>query len=140
MSQIEILLIDDDDAYFAFVKHVINKYFQNIKLLNARNGQEALDILKDRVKNSVELPDIIFLDITMPVMNGFDFLMEYYKLTNDNPEFLNIKKIFIFTTSNHSLDIERAKNFGVLDYEYIVKTDDINEMKDIIKKIIETRI
>jgi len=68
------LLIDDSKSANVFNDKMIRKINCVEKIYIAENGKEALDILEAGI-----LPEIIFLDINMPVMNGWEFLAEYQK-------------------------------------------------------------
>lgn len=102
-----ILLVDDDEATNFLNKRLLRKgaYANHIEV--AENGQEALDFLKSA---SEELkPAIIFLDINMPVMNGWEFLDAY--------ENIEVKKkakavIVMLTTSIRDEDHARANERG----------------------------
>lgn len=98
-----ILLVDDDEEDNYFHSIVINKLNIVNQIDVANNGLEALSYLKDR-KNS--LPDVIFLDLNMPKMNGWEFLEEYKVLS---PEQKAKVLIVILTTSANPDDIRRAK-------------------------------
>ena len=98
-----ILLVDDDEEDNYFHSIVINKLNIVNQIDVANNGLEALSYLKDG-KNS--LPDVIFLDLNMPKMNGWEFLEEYKVLS---PEQKAKVLIVILTTSANPDDIRRAK-------------------------------
>ncbi len=98
-----ILLVDDDEEDNYFHSIVINKLNIVNQIDVANNGLEALSYLKDG-KNS--LPDVIFLDLNMPKMNGWEFLEEYKLLS---PEQKAKVLIVILTTSANPDDIRRAK-------------------------------
>ncbi|WP_299438594.1 response regulator [uncultured Aquimarina sp.] len=70
-----ILLVDDSEATIFFNKTILSKAGYADEILVAKNGLEALEIIKSGV-----IPEIIFLDINMPVMNGWEFLSEFQKL------------------------------------------------------------
>ena len=72
------LLIDDSKATNFFNKTIIEKVGCVEEVVVAENGKDALDILKNEI-----VPEIIFLDINMPVMDGWDFLTEYQRLNDD---------------------------------------------------------
>ncbi|WP_299212202.1 response regulator [uncultured Aquimarina sp.] len=72
-----ILLVDDSEATLFFNKTILSKTGYADEILVAKNGLEALEIIKSGV-----VPEIIFLDINMPVMNGWEFLSEFQKLEN----------------------------------------------------------
>ena len=69
------LLIDDSKATNFFNRKIIEKVGCVDEILVAENGKQALDYLQ-----SDTLPEVIFLDINMPVMNGWEFISEYQKL------------------------------------------------------------
>jgi CheY-like chemotaxis protein len=104
-----ILLIDDNQADNEFHRIKIMKadVCNNIKIVT--NGQMALDYLiksgEPGQQESYPKPDLIFLDINMPGMNGFEFLEEYKKLDQS----LKSKVVIIMlTTSLNPDDKERA--------------------------------
>ncbi|MHA7057513.1 response regulator [Aquimarina sp. M1] len=73
----QILLVDDSTATNFFNKTIVNKTKCAQDILVAENGKEALQII-----NSGDIPEIIFLDINMPVMNGWEFLSELRKFND----------------------------------------------------------
>ena len=72
MEKKKVLLIDDDDVFRYIVKRIIELKAPNIELIPANSCKAALDVL-DRVENGEpeNCPDIVLLDLDMPVMNGF---------------------------------------------------------------------
>lgn len=101
-----ILLIDDE-----YVSNlIISKYlgtlgFSNIEIKT--NGQEALSFFAENSKN---IPTIIFLDLRMPIMDGFEFLDEISKADID----ISRSKIYVLTSSINPLDMEKAKNYNLI--------------------------
>ena len=82
MTEIQhrFLLVDDDEPTNVFHKYVLEKANPNAIVQVVNGGQSALDLL-DEVQNST--PDVIFLDINMPLMSGWDVLENLQKLTQD---------------------------------------------------------
>ena len=99
-----ILLIDDNATDNFISKKILEKYgFDNI-IESKTSGQTALKHLNEKSRNPVELPSIIFLDINMPVVDGFMFLYEFEKL----PNVVKAKcKIVILSSSDNQNDIRR---------------------------------
>ena len=95
-----LLLIDDDEDDQFFFKDVLESINPNLHCATAINGKIALD----KLKANTALPDLIFLDLNMPVMNGFEFLTQFKK---ENA--LNKVPVGIFGTSNSIRDKELAK-------------------------------
>jgi len=71
----QVLLVDDSPATNFFNKRIIEKTDYVQEVVVAENGKEALARLK-----SGNIPEIIFLDINMPIVNGWDFLLEFQNL------------------------------------------------------------
>ncbi|MEW7277088.1 response regulator [Aquimarina sp. 2201CG1-2-11] len=74
----QFLLVDDSEATNFFNKMMIQKTGYADEILIAKNGEEALDYIKSGI-----FPSVIFLDINMPVMNGWEFLTAYQKLSSE---------------------------------------------------------
>lgn len=105
-----ILLIDDSEADNFLHKRVINKMNCAEKVLAIQSGEEALDFLNSETKKNCT-PDLIFLDINMPGMNGWEFLEKYTKLH----ESLQAKIIVVMlTTSLNNDDYDKAKSQPVI--------------------------
>ncbi|NJB70036.1 CheY-like chemotaxis protein [Saonia flava] len=104
-----ILLIDDDKATNFVHKIVIKKADCIENVVVAENGQEALEYLHTTQNVSPPEPNIIFLDINMPVMNGWEFLEEYEKLnTNEQGDII----LIMLTTSLNPDDLKKANGFS----------------------------
>jgi CheY-like chemotaxis protein len=107
-----ILLVEDDSLDVINVERTLSKMNVNHRLHVARNGQEALDLLRgNRVSKIEPLPSIILLDINMPKMDGLEFLAE---LRGD--EALKHIKVFIMTTSNQDADRQTSALLGISGY------------------------
>jgi len=100
-----ILLVDDDAEDNYFHQIVINDMNITERIEVALNGVEALNFLK---KENQTHPDIIFLDINMPKMNGWEFLKAYKELKADQKAKVVIAML---TTSINPSDKERAEQF-----------------------------
>lgn len=74
-----ILLVDDSKATNFFNKTILLKSDYVEEVFVATNGEEALEFI-----DSNNVPEIIFLDINMPIMNGWEFLKEFHKLEMNN--------------------------------------------------------
>jgi len=108
-------IIDDDPIYIFATKKVMQMTDFCNDILVYNNGKEALDNLKDIVSSGENVPDIILLDVNMPVMDGWQFLDEFVQIPAN-------KKICIYmvTSSIDPDDINKAKTYDSLK-NYIVK-------------------
>ncbi len=121
----EILLVDDDVDDQLFFKEAIELINPSLHCDTATNGKIALD----KLKVSTSLPDIIFLDLNTPVMNGFDFLIQIKKENQ-----LNKIPICIFTTSNILRDQELTKEFGA--QFFLTKPNDFQVLRKKLQQIL----
>lgn len=111
-TKVNILLIDDDDVAAESVVRSLRKHTVDFPVTLARDGIEALEILrKTHPDLSIEKPYIILLDLNMPRMNGFEFLQE---IRNDKQ--LHDSVIFVLTTSDFDSDKARAYNENIAGY------------------------
>ncbi|MBS1566389.1 MAG: response regulator [Bacteroidetes bacterium] len=102
-----LMLIDDDGDDRELVSLAIHRIRPDITLIHASNGKEAL--LK--LKSAANLPDLIFLDINMPVVDGFETL----SLLKNAAVFKNIP-VIMFSTSISEKDEKKAKLLGAMEY------------------------
>ena len=103
-----ILLVDDDSDCNFFHQRLINKMGCVEKIYIAKDGQEALEFLTSDEGGQNPSPDIIFLDINMPRMNGWEFIEEYTKL-NEHEKAKIV--LIMLTTSLNPDDVERSKKY-----------------------------
>lgn len=126
-----ICIVDDDEIYKFTMKRMIEINQLAKKLLIFSDGEEAINFMIDNVANSVDLPDVIFLDINMPIMDGFQFMEEYVKL---KPTVGKKITIYMVTSSVDSVDIDRAKSISEIS-DYIIKPIKSEELKIIIQNL-----
>lgn len=103
-----ICIVDDDEVYKFFVKKILKIKNLAEDVLTFPDGEEAYNFIEQNKNNPEKLPDIIFLDINMPIMDGFQF-MEAYSKIKDKIE----KKITIYmiTSSIDPVDLEKSKKY-----------------------------
>ncbi|GGW90237.1 response regulator [Salegentibacter mishustinae] len=122
-------IIDDDKIYVNLVKKIIEIKKLSKNLLIFKNGREALDHFKLILENATEdvLPDIIFLDINMPVMDGWEFLNEFIKIKNNFEKKITL---YVVSSSIDPRDLERAKSFNLVT-DYLIKPIELKKFEKI---------
>ena len=123
---LEILFIEDDVIEGMKFNRVLKSLEYNHKLIEVSNGEEALDMLK---LNEI-IPNIIFLDLNMPKLNGIQFLKILKK-----HNFLKQIPTIVFTTSNNKNDILECYKIGIAGY--IIKPLKYEDYKVIVKKTLD---
>jgi CheY-like chemotaxis protein len=104
MEKIDVLLIDDDNISNFINSRLISRLNIACKVQVKLNGQEALSYIND---GKEKCPDLIFLDINMPVMNGFEFLQSYSRGSYSKRKPI----IIILTTSSDANDLEELQKY-----------------------------
>lgn len=106
----KILIIDDDEINNLICLKVIKDYNKEYDVVSITNATDGLGYLKEQIDdNDSEVPDLIFLDINMPLMNGWDFMMEYRKMMSDVEKEI---KLFVLTSSQYYQDAELANQYS----------------------------
>ena len=132
MRQLNNILLVDDDPIFTFLNEkVINELGITKRITVTTNGKEALQILNKlcHSKKAEDLPQIIFLDLNMPVMDGFDFLEAYQFLDFKNKDAVVVA---VLTSSLNPFDLERISKYPTV--EYLVKPVSVEKLKYLMEK------
>ena len=118
-----VMVIDDDEINNFLCERIIIQTDFAEQVVTSQSGLQALQQLTKLVENGSIFPSIIFLDINMPEMNGWQFLDEYKKLDD---VIRKNSKIYMLSSSVYSNDIEKAqKHLLVVDYLTKPLTGDI---------------
>ncbi|GAB3165054.1 response regulator [Telluribacter humicola] len=121
-------IIDDSHIYVFGLSKIIETYKLCNNLMVFEDGEKAIRHISDNLHDNTVLPEIILLDINMPIMNGWDFLNEFAKLKS------NISKnitIYMISSSIDPEDLERAKSYKEVS-EYIIKPISISRLKELL--------
>ncbi len=116
-SKAKVLLVDDDTIYQYIACKTLEATGLTSKITTCSNGQEAYKLLETNMNNQSELPDVILLDVNMPVMNGWEFLHAFKNL---HSPLLKDIQIFLVTSSVNDADINYSQQFSNVQ-DYIVK-------------------
>jgi len=115
MNKCSILIVDDNETDRYLLKRVIHKLDIATEIFEAENGRTALDFLSNFEENSREYqndfpPVFIFLDINMPIMNGFEFLEEFTRLKNQGENYSS-SIIMMYSSSERDEDKTKIHSF-----------------------------
>jgi len=125
-----IYIVDDDDFYQYAIKRKILKRKLSANINTFKNGKEAFKYLCEVVGRGEPLPDVILLDLNMPVMDGWDFLREYSQIS---PQVTSHILLYVVSSSILSADITRAKSMDAVT-DYIVKPMNDQQLDEILIK------
>ncbi|MBU2995680.1 response regulator [Cellulophaga baltica] len=118
MNKIERACVIDDDPICVFgIKKILKKVGFCNEIIVFKNGFEAINGLKDLLKQNKPLPQIIFLDLNMPIMDGWDFLEDFIKIPNANRTYV---AIYIISSSLDPRDLEKVKEYSSVT-NYLIK-------------------
>lgn len=109
----KVMLVDDNDTDNFISRRIIEitKFSEEVIVKNS--GKGALDYLDENKDKPDALPDIIFLDINMPIVDGFVFLYEYEKFSNTVKDKC---RVIILSSSDNKRDIDKIVN-----NDYVIK-------------------
>ncbi len=113
-----IFVIDDDPISIFLVETILQDMNISDCILSATNGLEALEVIEERCSDDATngCPELILLDINMPIMDGFEFMDKFQKLPYPH---LDKAKVIILTSSSNLQDVEKSKHFSI--YGYMIK-------------------
>ncbi len=130
-----VALIDDDEIE----KFIASKVIESTHLVNRiktfSNGEEAINFLKANSKTPDLLPEIILLDLQMPIMDGFEFLKKYIML---EPKLGKKITIYVVSSSISKSDIERINQISEVS-DYIIKPVIKEKFEKIVHALMEEK-
>lgn len=120
-----LFLVDDDIDDHEIFKSALAKVDEDLALLTATNGYEALNLLS----TASTLPDYIFVDLNMPRMGGLQFLKEIKQT-----ETLKNIPVIIYSTSSNPSDIDKTKQLGAV--SFVTKPSRFSDLCNILQSLI----
>lgn len=130
MSKITTACIIDDDKIFIYT---IRKMMEHINFCSNfiifNNGLDALNGLQELSEKKEKLPDLILLDLNMPIMDGWDYLDEI----QNHSEIKEIKT-FVVTSSIDPVDLERTKTYDIVT-NYVEKPLNIKALNELLSTL-----
>jgi CheY-like chemotaxis protein len=118
IAKLIVCVIDDDNIYQYTARVLLESTGLAKKITSFYNGRDAISFFqKAENQNAEELPDMIFLDINMPIMNGWEFLEEYNKLHTSLPKPI---MVYVVSSSVDSSDMQKSRSYEAVS-DYLVK-------------------
>ncbi len=127
-----VCIIDDDPIIIYGSRRLMKELGVTSDILVFNNGKEAMDGFSMMMQEGRKFPEIIFLDINMPVMNGWDFLENFIKLPC---EIIGQVAVYIISSSIDPMDLERVKDYSVVN-DYILKPIRSRDLQSVLDSII----
>jgi CheY-like chemotaxis protein len=124
-------LVEDDAITSLLLRKLLDKTGLVESVISFQNGEEAYHHLKILHDEGEFLPEILFLDINMPVWSGWDFLEEYLKLSGSEKT-----TVFIHTSSVSRDDYQKAEDYGLRN-RYLLKPVGLDQLRLILKEYLE---
>lgn len=112
-----LYVIDDDKIYHFLLKNLFKQNGIDVASTFFVNGSDAIDYIKKNTGEEI-LPDLILLDVNMPIMNGWQFLEEFGKISKD---LTKMPTIYMISSSNNDVDINKSKEFDGAVKGYFLK-------------------
>jgi response regulator RpfG family c-di-GMP phosphodiesterase len=131
---VSVCLIDDDQIYTFGFKTLIKLKGLNSQMTHFSDGSKAIAWLKNSL-NRDNLPDVIFLDINMPLMDGWEFMQEFAEI---KPQLGKKIAIYMLSSSIDLNDIYRARKIADVE-DYIFKPINGYQLSEIINALQEQR-
>lgn len=123
-----VLVVDDDPVFKLIARKLFERSGDFFKVTFAENGLEAIELLKAIIEEKVQpVPDIILLDIEMPIMNGWGFMEEFVKLPSEET-----RDISVYTVSSSIAQEDKNKTASYPQIKaYITKPLTVDIIKSI---------
>jgi CheY-like chemotaxis protein len=132
MEKFDCILIVDDDAISNYLTRRLLEFNMEMatSIFTAVNGEDAISFIKQYYVKKHTLPEIIFLDINMPVCDGFEFIHRFNELSYASKAEV---QIVVLTTSSSSTDLDKMKSLGIK--YYLNKPLNQDKLNDLFSKL-----
>ena len=125
----DVFVIDDDKVFHFIIKKLFSKNNIDINPTFYLNGLEAIEKIKEKIDMGTTMPDLILLDINMPIMDGWQFLDEFRKtgiVTQGERT-----TIYLVSSSDSISDINKAKEYQDQIKDYFFKPMTLEDLQKI---------
>ena len=126
-----VFVVDDDKIFHFLIKKLLVINNIDVNPIFFENGLEAIEEIKNKLNSGENQPDLILLDINMPVLDGWQFLEEFKLIKN---LLKNEITIYLISSSDNKIDIEKAESFKDIIGNYFIKPMTSDTIKGIFLK------
>jgi CheY-like chemotaxis protein len=131
----QIMLIDDDEVFHKVVGRCCRDLPDHELAVSAFDGAEGLAKIEALLQRGENPPDVVFVDVNMPVMDGFGFLSGFSELRKRYECLETVKPVAMLTSSDQDKDKEKAKELGA--DTYLVKGAGLDEVRESILSCVQ---
>ena len=124
----DVFVVDDDKIFHFIIKKLLVNNNINVNPSFFENGKEAIEGLKKKLNSGEKQPDLILLDLNMPVLDGWQFLEEFKILKKLLTKEITI---YIISSSDNQYDLDKAKDYKEEVTDYYLKPMSGDEIKAI---------
>ncbi|HLF53505.1 response regulator [Flavobacterium sp.] len=127
----KVFIVDDDKVFHFIIKKLLLKNNIDIIPIFFENGYDAIEELKENINSETDFPDLILLDINMPIMDGWQFLDEFRVVKSQ------LKKrpiIYLISSSDDIVDVNKSKEYNDEITDYVLKPMDTETIEKIFLK------
>lgn len=114
----KVFVVDDDKVFHFIIKKLLQKSKIETLPVFFENGHDAIEELKAKINEETELPDLILLDINMPIVDGWQFLDEFRRIKS---KLKRVPVIYLISSSDDVVDMNKAKEYQDEIKRYVLK-------------------
>ena len=130
MRNFKICLIEDDQAFLYLAKIIIQSVDSNLDVVSFTDGAKGYEFIEKNKADKDALADIIFLDLNMPCMDGWEFLDAYAKIKD---QISKSTTIYLLSSSISEKDINRANGIPLVK-DFLTKPLEESKLKEILNE------
>lgn len=128
MKYNDVFVVDDDKIFHFIIRKLLISNNINVEPRFFENGLQAIEGIKSKLDNEEAAPDLILLDINMPILDGWQFLEEFKKLKKRIQKEISI---YIISSSDNTVDRNKAEDFKDEIKDYYLKPITIEGLRSI---------
>lgn len=127
----DVFVVDDDKIFHFIIKKLLKSNNINVEPSFFENGLLALEGIQNKMSNGENPPDLILLDINMPILDGWQFLEEFKRIKSKIAKEITI---YIVSSSDNKADLSKAKEYQEEVSDYYLKPMTVDDLHSIFHK------